>query len=178
MRGQRNLNRLTYFAAVVENGSFTAASNALGITKAVVSQQVAKLEEETGAALLIRTTRRVQPTEAGKDFYARCLEHPSRSGKCFRSGFAGEHKADRPTSHYRAAGLRDHGRHACGDRLQAGLSRVRCLTDARGPHRRSVGREDRPVDSCWLARRFRASRRARSASSASWQCACQKSPEG
>ena len=73
MRGQRNLNRLTYFAAVVENGSFTAASNALGITKAVVSQQVAKLEEETGAALLIRTTRRVQPTEAGKDFYARCL---------------------------------------------------------------------------------------------------------
>jgi DNA-binding transcriptional LysR family regulator len=73
LRGQRNLNRLTYFAAVVENGSFTAAANALGITKAVVSQQVAKLEEETGAALLIRTTRRVQPTEAGKDFYARCL---------------------------------------------------------------------------------------------------------
>jgi DNA-binding transcriptional LysR family regulator len=73
MRKTRNLNRLTYFAAVVEHGSFTAASDALEITKAVVSQQVAKLEDDTGTALLIRTTRRVQPTDAGKAFYAHCL---------------------------------------------------------------------------------------------------------
>lgn len=48
-----NLNRLAYFAAVVEAGSFTAAAERLGITKAVVSQQVAKLEREFGASLLI-----------------------------------------------------------------------------------------------------------------------------
>lgn len=67
-----NLNRLAYFAAVVEAGSFTAAAERLGITKAVVSQQVAKLEREFGASLLIRSTRRVRLTEAGQAFYVRC----------------------------------------------------------------------------------------------------------
>lgn len=68
-----NLNRLAYFAAVVETGSFTRAAERLRITKAVVSQQVAELEREIGASLLIRTTRRVHPTEAGRMFHARCV---------------------------------------------------------------------------------------------------------
>jgi DNA-binding transcriptional LysR family regulator len=67
-----NLNRLAYFAAVIDAGSFTRAAAALGITKAVVSQQVAKLEEEVGTTLLLRTTRSVQATEAGRSLYARC----------------------------------------------------------------------------------------------------------
>src|SRR4051795_10562681 len=71
-RSSMNLNRLAYFAAVVEAGSFTRAATSLGITKAVVSQQVAKLEEEVGCTLLIRTTRRVQPNEAGHSLHARC----------------------------------------------------------------------------------------------------------
>lgn len=73
MRDYVNLNRLAYFTAVVDAGSFTAAAERLGITKAVVSQQVAKLEEEVGATLLLRTTRRVHPTEAGRIFHARCV---------------------------------------------------------------------------------------------------------
>lgn len=68
-----NLKRLAYFAAVVEAGGFTAAAERLGITKAVVSQQVARLEAELKASLLFRTTRRVEPTEAGKLLYARCV---------------------------------------------------------------------------------------------------------
>jgi DNA-binding transcriptional LysR family regulator len=68
-----NLNRLAYFAAVVDSGSFTRAAERLGITKAVVSQQVARLEREVGTTLLVRTTRRVQPTEAGRLFHARCV---------------------------------------------------------------------------------------------------------
>ncbi len=67
-----NLNRLAYFAAVVDAGSFTRAAERLGITKAVVSQQVAQLEQELRTSLLVRTTRRVQPTEAGRMFHARC----------------------------------------------------------------------------------------------------------
>lgn len=67
-----NLNRLTYFVAVVETGSFTAAADSLGVTRAVVSQQVAKLERECRTTLLIRTTRRVRTTEAGQAFYYRC----------------------------------------------------------------------------------------------------------
>ena len=67
-----NLRRLVYFVAVVETGSFTAAAERLGITKAVVSQQVARLEREFRASLLVRTTRKVQATEAGQAFYQRC----------------------------------------------------------------------------------------------------------
>ncbi|MBR0951264.1 LysR family transcriptional regulator [Bradyrhizobium canariense] len=68
-----NLNRLAYFAAVVDTGSFTRAAERLGITKAVVSQQVAQLERDLGTSLLVRTTRRVHPTEAGRTFHARCV---------------------------------------------------------------------------------------------------------
>ena len=67
-----NLNRLAYFAAVVDAGSFTRAAESLGITKAVVSQQVARLEQEVGTSLLVRTTRWVKPTEAGRMLHARC----------------------------------------------------------------------------------------------------------
>ena len=67
-----NLNRLAYFAAVVDTGSFTRAAERLHITKAVVSQQVAELERETGTTLLVRTTRSVHPTEAGRMLHVRC----------------------------------------------------------------------------------------------------------
>ncbi|HEY8330153.1 MAG TPA: LysR substrate-binding domain-containing protein, partial [Pseudomonas sp.] len=53
-------------------GSFTAAAERLGITKAVVSQQVARLEREFRTSLLVRTTRKVQATEVGRAFYERC----------------------------------------------------------------------------------------------------------
>src|SRR3954466_7793133 len=67
-----SLRRLAYFAAVVETGSFTAAAERLGITKAVVSQQVARLEREFRTSLLVRTTRKVQTTQIGQAFYRRC----------------------------------------------------------------------------------------------------------
>lgn len=78
-----NLKRLAYFAAVVESGSFTAAAERLGITKAVVSQQVARLEADLGAQLLTRTTRRVVPTEAGRSFYERCAVILKEAGDAF-----------------------------------------------------------------------------------------------
>ncbi|MEN1833799.1 LysR family transcriptional regulator [Pseudomonas lijiangensis] len=67
-----NLRRLTYFVSVVETGSFTAAAERLGITKAVVSQQVSRLEQEFKTSLLVRTTRSVRTTETGQAFYLRC----------------------------------------------------------------------------------------------------------
>jgi DNA-binding transcriptional LysR family regulator len=70
--GIGNLRRLAYFTAVVEAGSFTAAADRLGITKTVVSQQVARLESEFRTSLLIRTTRMVRTTDAGRAFYERC----------------------------------------------------------------------------------------------------------
>lgn len=70
--GLSNLRRLAYFVSVVETGSFTAAAERLGITKAVVSQQVARLEHEFRTSLLVRTTRSVKTTEVGQSFYLRC----------------------------------------------------------------------------------------------------------
>ncbi len=70
--GLGHLRRLAYFVAVVETGSFTAAAERLGITKAVVSQQVARLERECRTSLLVRTTRKVRTTELGQAFYLRC----------------------------------------------------------------------------------------------------------
>ena len=59
---------LATFAAVVENGSFTAAADALGISKPVVSKQVSQLEKHLGVQLLQRTTRRLHLTHAGEVF--------------------------------------------------------------------------------------------------------------
>jgi DNA-binding transcriptional LysR family regulator len=78
-----NLKRLAYFAAVVEAGSFTAAAERLGITKAVVSQQVARLERDFRTQLLTRTTRRVVATEAGLAFHERCAVILREAGDAF-----------------------------------------------------------------------------------------------
>jgi len=78
-----NLKRLAYFAAVVETGSFTAAADRLGITKAVVSQQVSRLEGEFRTTLLTRTTRKVAPTAAGRSFYERCARILKEAGEAF-----------------------------------------------------------------------------------------------
>ena len=47
-------------------GSFTAAAQRLGITKAAMSLRVAELERAAGVALVQRTTRSVRLTEAGQ----------------------------------------------------------------------------------------------------------------
>jgi DNA-binding transcriptional LysR family regulator len=64
-----NLNRLLVFVAVVEAGSLTGAAARLGLTKTVVSAHLRKLEQEVGASLLHRTTRRLSLTDAGEAFY-------------------------------------------------------------------------------------------------------------
>jgi DNA-binding transcriptional LysR family regulator len=83
MREPINLNRLAYFATVVETASFTRAAERLGIGKAVVSQQVARLEQEAGVTLLLRTTRKVVATEAGRALYARCVVILQESADAF-----------------------------------------------------------------------------------------------
>lgn len=51
-----DLNRVQIFSQVVEQGSFTGAARALGITKATVSRKIADLEADAGVQLLFRTT--------------------------------------------------------------------------------------------------------------------------
>ena len=60
------------FARVVEEQSFSAAALALGLSKAAVSKNIARLEAHLGARLLNRTTRTLSLTEAGRTFYEGC----------------------------------------------------------------------------------------------------------
>ncbi|MRW84276.1 LysR family transcriptional regulator [Pseudoduganella sp. FT26W] len=64
-----NLNRLTTFVAVVEAGSLTAAAERLGLAKSMVSKHMQLLEQEMGVGLLLRSTRKLSLTEAGRTFY-------------------------------------------------------------------------------------------------------------
>ncbi|WP_299790012.1 LysR family transcriptional regulator [uncultured Shewanella sp.] len=66
-----DLNRVQMFAQVVEQGSFTGAAKALGLTKATVSRKIAELEADAGVQLLFRTTRSLKLTEAGSAYYNR-----------------------------------------------------------------------------------------------------------
>ena len=56
--------------AVVEAGSLSAASRKLRIPLATVSRRIAELEAHLGVRLINRTSRRLDLTEAGRDYHA------------------------------------------------------------------------------------------------------------
>lgn len=68
----KDLNNIYYFVSIVEHGGVSAASEALRISKSVLSQHLAKLEGELGVCLIHRTTRRLQITDIGRRYYERC----------------------------------------------------------------------------------------------------------
>lgn len=57
---------LHWLVVLSQQGSFTAAAERLGVSKAAMSQRVAELERVAGVALVRRTTRSVRLTEAGQ----------------------------------------------------------------------------------------------------------------
>lgn len=60
-----NANRLNVFREVVARGSFSDAADALSYSQSAVSQAIATLEGEAGAALIERSRGGVRPTAAG-----------------------------------------------------------------------------------------------------------------
>ncbi|MEM8973499.1 MAG: LysR family transcriptional regulator, partial [Pseudomonadota bacterium] len=67
------LDAMLAFTKVVAHGSYAEAGRQLGLTRSAVSKGVIELEQILGARLLDRTTRKVNPTEAGLAYYERCL---------------------------------------------------------------------------------------------------------
>lgn len=61
------------FVAVVDGGSFVAASQRLNTTQSSISQQIRKLEERYGARLLSRSRSGTTPTPAGERLYRRAV---------------------------------------------------------------------------------------------------------
>jgi DNA-binding transcriptional LysR family regulator len=68
------LRQLRALVAVVDEGTFTAAADVLGLSQAAVSRSVAALEGALGARVLQRTTREVSLTPVG----ARVVAHARR----------------------------------------------------------------------------------------------------
>lgn len=64
---------LEIFARVVAAGSMSAAGRELGLSPAVVSKRLRRLEDRLGTRLLQRTTRQIALTEAGQGFYERVV---------------------------------------------------------------------------------------------------------
>lgn len=62
------------FERVVRFESFSRAAEDLGVSRSHVSRQITQLENRLDAQLLLRTTRKVSPTEVGQAFYIRCQE--------------------------------------------------------------------------------------------------------
>lgn len=69
----KDLDDLDTFAKVVAMRSMSSAARSLGVTPAVVSKRIRRLEESLGARLLQRTTRQIAVTEAGQGFYDRVV---------------------------------------------------------------------------------------------------------
>ncbi len=74
------LKQLEYFAAVVDEHSFTRAAKRCFISQSAISQQVKALEEELGCTLLDRQGRHFELTRTGEATYAAARDVIARVG--------------------------------------------------------------------------------------------------
>jgi len=91
------------FAAVARLGTFTSATDELGLTKSAVARAVSRLEARLGAKLLHRTTRRLTLTSYGEAWLEHCaaaldeLERGENLLKLAQNNPAGQVRIDLPT---------------------------------------------------------------------------------
>jgi LysR family transcriptional regulator, salicylic acid-responsive activator of bsdBCD len=69
-----DLKRLRYFCAIIEQGSISKAAQVLCMAQPPLSKRLQELEEEVGTGLIVRSGRRLEPTEAGQFLYQRACE--------------------------------------------------------------------------------------------------------
>jgi DNA-binding transcriptional LysR family regulator len=66
------LEEIQTFVKVVKAGSFSLAADRLDVAKSAVSRRLSDLESRLGVQLLTRTTRRLNLTDNGRQYYQRC----------------------------------------------------------------------------------------------------------
>jgi DNA-binding transcriptional LysR family regulator len=69
-----DLRDIAHFVEVARTRNFSQAAARLGVPASTLSRRIAELEAGLGTQLLVRTTRRVDLTEAGALFLSRCEE--------------------------------------------------------------------------------------------------------
>jgi LysR family transcriptional regulator for bpeEF and oprC len=68
------LHGILVFLRIVEYGTLSGAARSLGVSTAAVSSTLTRLERQLAVKLLSRTTRRLNVTPEGAEFYARCKQ--------------------------------------------------------------------------------------------------------
>ncbi|WDE14071.1 LysR family transcriptional regulator [Thalassomonas haliotis] len=63
------LRAITVFRRVIELGSFKAAAEDMGLSKAAISKNISELEDDLKSPLINRTTRKMHITENGQRYY-------------------------------------------------------------------------------------------------------------
>ena len=63
-----NISDLLVFTQAVKGGSLSAAGRELGISLAVASKRLQRLEEQLGVRLLNRSTRQLSLTDEGAEY--------------------------------------------------------------------------------------------------------------
>lgn len=66
------LDAMATFVRVAELGSLAAVADQAGVARSVVTRQIASLEEHLGVKLMVRTTRRLTLTSAGRAYLEKC----------------------------------------------------------------------------------------------------------
>ncbi|WP_041583465.1 LysR substrate-binding domain-containing protein [Bdellovibrio bacteriovorus] len=70
----RSLQGIIAFVKIADSGSFSAAAQALGVSKSHISKTISLLESDLGVALFVRSTRKVQLTSVGERFLETCRQ--------------------------------------------------------------------------------------------------------
>lgn len=70
----QDLESIAVFVTVAKSGNFSEAARELGVSPSAVSKRIARLETRLGVSLLSRTTRKVELTEAGQEYFERCSD--------------------------------------------------------------------------------------------------------
>ncbi len=68
------LEAMSVFAAIVDGGSLSAAGRRLNVPLATVSRKLADLEAHLKTRLITRSTRRLELTDAGRDYLDACRQ--------------------------------------------------------------------------------------------------------